>query len=273
MSDTDFATTLLVSTYNKPDYLRQTLLSLARQTQMPDEVVIADDGSTEETRRLIGEMRSVIPVPIRHVWHPDDGFRKCEILNKAVAQAAGEYIIQTDGDIVMERHFIADHVETAEPGYFVCGSRILLPGEATRQILSGARESPRLRDGKIGFWLNGLRIGWLRRYLAHRFGKKEERGIRGCNFAFWKADLVAINGFNEEMTGWGAEDVEVAFRLLHRGVKKKVLKMGGVAYHLDHALFSRDRLSINNMIMRRVQADRNAVRCERGIDRHLSNHQ
>ncbi len=266
----DFTTTLLISTYNKPDYLRQTLLSVARQTVLPDEVVIADDGSTDETRQLIDEIRTLIPIPIRRVWHPDDGFRKCEILNKALAQAAGEYIIQTDGDIILERHFMADHLEMAERGYFVCGSRILLPEEVTRRILDGTQELPRLRDGKIGFWFNGLRIGWLRHYLTKRFGKKAERGIRGCNTAYWKADLVAVNGFNEDITGWGAEDAEMAFRMMHNGVRKKILKMGGIAYHIWHPLSSDDRLQINEAILKTVKNDPDKVRCDNGIDKHLS---
>ncbi|WP_294596155.1 glycosyltransferase family 2 protein [uncultured Rikenella sp.] len=266
----DLTTTLLISTYNKPEYLRRTLESVARQTILPDEVVIADDGSTDETRQLIEEMQKRISIPIRHVWHPDDGFRKCEILNKALAQAKGEYIIQTDGDIILDRHFIADHLEMVERGYFVCGSRILLPEEITRKILSGTQELPRLRDGKIGFWLNGLRIGWLRHYLTKRFGKKAERGIRGCNTAYWKSDLIAVNGFNEDITGWGAEDAELAFRMMHNGVRKKILKMGGIVYHMWHPLSSDARLQINEAILREVKNDPGRIRCENGIDKHLS---
>lgn len=265
----DFTVTLLISTYNKPEYLRQTLASIARQTVLPDEVVIADDGSTDETRRLIEQFQTDFPVPIRHVWHPDTGFRKCEILNRAIAQSTGRYIIQTDGDIVLGRHFVADHLDVAERDCFVCGSRILLSEQITRRILTGKRIVPRLTDGKIGFWLNGLRIGRLRRYLAGRFGKPE-RGIRGCNTAFWRDDLIAVNGFNEEITGWGAEDAEMAFRMMNLGVRKKMLKMGGVAFHLWHPLSSDDRLQINEAILDRVKADKTRTRCETGIDKHLT---
>lgn len=267
----DFTVTLLISTYNKPAYLRQTLLSLGRQTRMPDEVVIADDGSTDETRELIEEMRQQLPVPIKHIWHPDNGFRKCEILNKSLVQASGDYIVQTDGDIIMERHFIADHLAMAESGYFVCGSRVMLPQNMTGKIISGELGSPCLRKAGIAFWFNGLRIGWLRRYLTKRYDK-QDRCIRGCNTAFWLQDVITANGFNEDMTGWGDEDIEIALRMKNNGIRKKMLKMGGVAYHLWHPLSSRERLSINHGIFLRTQAER-LSKCKNGIDKYLKNNQ
>lgn len=264
----DFTVTLLVSTYNKPDYLRQTLLSVARQTVLPDEVVIADDGSTDETRQLIDEIRTLIPIPIQHVWHPDTGFRLSEIRNKAIAAAKGEYILQIDGDVVLERHFMADHLDVAEPGAFVCGSRLLLTPRYTQKILVDGMKVKSGFSSKFDHMLNNLRIGWLRRYMAPRFAKGQPDRLRGCNMAFWKSDLIAVNGYNEDMASWGGEDIEIAWRLIYCGVQKKMLKFGGVMYHLYHPEASRDKVSMHNEIIDAVKRERSA-RCLNGLDKHL----
>ncbi len=99
---------LLISTYNWERALDLVLIALRAQTVMPDEVLIADDGSTEATRAIVEHHRAQLPIPLVHVWQEDDGFRKGEIINKAIAQATGDYVISIDGDMIMERHFIAD---------------------------------------------------------------------------------------------------------------------------------------------------------------------
>lgn len=99
-------TTLLMTTYNWPQALGMVLASVSRQTVLPDEIVIADDGSTEETKMLIEHFASNFPQPVIHVWQKDLGFRKTAILNKAIAKATGDYIIQIDGDVVLNSHFI-----------------------------------------------------------------------------------------------------------------------------------------------------------------------
>lgn len=263
-------TTLLATTYNRPKALRALLLSVARQTVRPDEIVIADDGSTDETRQLIDRMRPLLaPVPIRHVWHPDTGFRLSEIRNKAIAQSTGEYIIQIDGDIVLERHFMADHLELTEPGWFVCGSRILLSEEQTRHLEESTEATPpRLWRCRIGCWPNGLRSRIGRGYLAKRYAKGKIKPLRGCNMAFWKTDLQAVNGYNEELTNWGAEDLEIGYRLLRFGVRKKMLKMGGVEYHLYHPQAARDALAQHKEIIRQM-SENGQVRCKEGIEKYL----
>lgn len=267
-TERNFTVTLLISTYNKPDYLRQTLLSVAHQTVLPDEVVIADDGSTNETRQLIDDMRSVVPVPIQHVWHPDTGFRLSEIRNKAIAAAKGEYIIQIDGDVILERHFIADHLDVAEPGAFVCGSRLLLTPQYTQKVLSEGMKVQYGLASKFDYVLNNLRIGWLRRYLAPRFAKGQPARLRGCNMAFWKSDLILVNGYNEDMASWGGEDIEIAWHLIYSGVQKKMLKFGGVMYHLYHPETSKEKVSLHQRIIDAVKREQ-SPRCINGLDKHL----
>ncbi len=130
-------TSLLISTYNWKEALKACLQSVFNQSILPDEILIADDGSQDGTKEMIREMKLQTQIPIIHVWHQDKGFRVAAIRNRAIEMAKGDYIIQIDGDVILHKYFIADHLELAERGYFVCGSRVWLREETTDQILKG----------------------------------------------------------------------------------------------------------------------------------------
>ncbi len=208
-------------------------------------------------------------IPIIHVWHQDKGFRVAAIRNRAIEMAKGDYIIQIDGDVILHKYFIADHLELAERGYFVCGSRVWLREETTDHILKGDIMQPSCFKEDLRFALNGLRSKMLRNYLAKRYGQNKISRLRGCNMAFWRDDLLKVNGYNEDLTMWGQEDTEMAYRLIHSGVKKKFLKMGGVQYHLYHTKASRERLMYHNMVLRKVIIQRTAW-CANGINKGMN---
>jgi len=115
-----------MTTYNRPAALARVLDGLQRQTCYPDEVIVADDGSGDETRACIRRFQETGPFPLQHVWHADKGFRAAAIRNKAIARASGDYIISLDGDCIPERHFIADHRKLAETGFFYQGRQMLV---------------------------------------------------------------------------------------------------------------------------------------------------
>ena len=129
------AVSLIITTYNNTVPLERCLKSVAAQTVMPDEIVIGDDGSTEETKQLIDAWRGRISVPIVHVWQEDKGFRASRIRNLSFAKAKNDYLIIIDGDIVLERHFVEDHLRLAKPGHFICGSRIRMREPLTRRYM------------------------------------------------------------------------------------------------------------------------------------------
>lgn len=258
---------LLISTYNWENALAVCLKSVFAQTVKPDEIVIADDGSREDTRLLIENIQRETTIPIIHVWHEDKGFRKTSILNKALLQVNYPYIIQIDGDVVLEKHFIADHLELAEPGCFVCGSRVLLGAKLSRRLLRSLQNQPLFFKQSIPFMLNGFRSKMLRHFLAKRYGKCNVKRIRGCNMAFWKDDLLMVNGYNESLEMWGQEDVEFGCRLIHAGIQKKQLKMGGVEFHLYHKLASRANLNFHEEVLEKVVRNRTAW-CENGIKKY-----
>lgn len=251
-------TSLIISTYNSPRYLELNLRSLLRQTQMPDEIVIADDGSTEETQQLIDFFRSKLP-PIKHVWHEDKGFRKALIMNKGFAACEGDYIIHIDGDLILEKHFIEDHLYFARPGYFVAGSRALLKESAAKDVLDKG-------DIDISIFKKGLqhRLNLLRcRLLAPIFFL--ETHSRGCNMAFWLKDILNINGYDERMMGVGLEDTDLDERLIRSGIKRQHLKMCAICTHIWHK--TRELSTTNNSLLeenRKLQI----IYIENGISKH-----
>ncbi|WP_073346877.1 glycosyltransferase family 2 protein [Bacteroides congonensis] len=255
---------LLISTYNWKEALSLCLYSAFAQTVKPYEILVADDGSRDDTRQLIEKMRKKTDIPIVHIWHEDKGFRLSAIRNRSIEKAKGDYIIQIDGDIILDRNFISDHLELAEKGYFVCGSRVLLGKMYTTRLLRGVERYPATFKQDLRFMLNGFRSRILRHYLAERYARHSMLSIRGCNMAFWKGDLLRVNGYNEALEMWGQEDVEISYRLIHAGVQKKQLKMGGVQFHLYHNFASRENLEYHEKVLQKV-IDEKAIWCENGI--------
>lgn len=260
-------TAILVTTYNWPQALELSVRSMFRQTVLPHEIIIGDDGSRQETTDLINRLKKESPVPIRHIWQEDKGFRRTEILNKAIAAADSDYILQVDGDVILSSHFVSDHLDIAEEGYFVCGSRVKLTPEISERIFRNGLSALRIWNMPLGFALNCFRSRLLRHFMAERYARKIDH-LRGCNMAYWRKDIIKVNGYNEDLTQWGHEDGELAYRLHFAGVKKKALKMGGVVYHLYHQEASRSNENTHIIQLENVKRNKLAW-CDNGIDKYL----
>ncbi len=258
---------LVVATYNWPEALSAVLASLRAQQVFPTEVVVADDGSGEPTRRVVEEAARDFPCPVVHVWHPDEGFKLAQIRNKAVARARGEYVIQIDGDMVLHPAFVRDHLDAAAPGCFVGGSRALLDPGASRRVLEGGR-APGLLSAGVRNRLNALHLPPLGRALGALVSAGGLTRVRGGNMGFWRADFVLVNGYDEAFVGWGREDTDLVGRFYRRGLRRRWFKLRGVAWHLHHREASRASLGRNDDLLERALASGRA-RCELGIDQYL----
>jgi len=235
---------LLVTTYNWPEALKLVLESVLVQTVLPDEVIIADDGSGEATRAVVDAFRQKTSIPVKHFWHPDEGFRKTIIINQAITGTSSDYIIQIDGDIVMHELFIKDHVSEAERGYYIRGSRVLLQEEITKRCLRTGNFEPVSTFTKgLRNRINSLRIPLLAPLLIKK--SKRSRNWIGCNCAFWRQDFLKVNGYNNELKGWGHEDIELAARFINSGLYQKKIKLKAVCYHLHHPFNDRVHENIN----------------------------
>lgn len=258
---------VIIITYNWTDALRAVLGALARQTEPPYEVIVTDDGSGESTRGMLRAVANDYPVRLVHLWQPDDGARMSRARNRGIAAAQGDYIVLLDGDMVPERHFLADHRAMARSGCFVQGSRMLPGAGATRRMVERNAYRPHFFSRDIDRRRHTLRLPLLARAWAKP--RISRRGIKSCNIAFWRADLIASNGFNEAMTGWGREDAELAVRAFNLDLKRRDLRFAGLATHLWHrSRKTRGRNANDDILDATVAAG--LSRCKQGIDSHLA---
>ena len=249
---------LIIATYNWPEALRLCLTSIAAQSVIPDEVIIADDGSKEETALLIHNLKNKFPVPLIHIWQPDEGFQLARIRNKGIAKASKEYILQVDGDLILHKNFVEDHLRFSNTGSFVTGSRVIMSPELSQQLINSERTEISVFENGIKNKSNGMRFPLLSK-LMQNMRKDKIYNLRGCNMAFWKKDLVAVNGYNENFNGWGREDSELVARLYNLGLKKKTLKFGGIVFHLYHKENERAQLEANERLLRKTLEEKIVV--------------
>jgi glycosyltransferase involved in cell wall biosynthesis len=257
---------LIVSTYNAADYLARVLRAVAHQTCLPDEILLADDGSGEDTQKLFADWAAAQTLGAQHVWQPHEGFRKAGILNRAIARARADYVVFLDGDMIPHPQFLADHKQLARDRSFVQGHRVLI-GERAAQWF-GRNSFPRDRrracwQGQLSGWKNAFR--WPRPLVRQR---ADLRGVRGCNLGLWREDLVRVNGYNEAFVGWGREDSDLAVRLMNAGVTRLDARGWGLCYHLWHPPVSRTELPTNDELLADAIEQR-ATRCASGLDQHL----
>lgn len=257
---------LIITTYNWKEALEVSLGSAFRQSVLPDEIIVADDGSRLDTGDVVARMAALSPVQLIHSWQEDKGFRLARSRNRAIAQARGKYIVLVDGDIVLEPHFIEDHLGFACPGYFVQGTRVLLSRELSAEVLAKRAMLPVCTRRGVENRKNCLRSRVLARLFS--FTSRSVTGIKTCNFAFYKEDAVAVNGFNEDFVGWGREDSEFTVRLLNTGVRRRNMKFNGLAYHLFHPMNDRARLENNDEILRQT-IERRLTWCAKGLNQYL----
>jgi len=256
---------LIISTYNRPGALSKVLGGVAGQVTPPAEVLLADDGSSELTRAVVEKLTAHMSTPLRHFWHKDSGFRKTKILNQAIAEARGDYIVLLDGDCVPHRRFIADHSQLAEPGWWVQGRRSFIREHFTPSFQLS-------RTGFFNWWLRGRASGlfkgvrWPLPYMRH---DQAQRGIIGCNMGIWREDLIQVNGFDEDYEGWGLEDSDLGNRLYHLGRHRKLVYGRAIIHHLNHSEISREGLPSNHDRLLTTLKERR-VKCARGLDQHLN---
>jgi glycosyltransferase involved in cell wall biosynthesis len=257
---------LIINTWNQPDYLGRVLKAVARQSSIPNEVLLADDGSDERTRTVFAHWVANFPGSGTHVWQEHQGFRRARILNQAIAQAKSQYLVFLDGDTVPHPQFVSDHRRLARNRTFIQGHRALIEKKGADWFGSGdfARER---RRALLQCQLQGIKHAyrWPRAWQRRR---RDLRGIRGCNLAIWRDHLVQVNGYNEDFVGWGREDSELAVRLMNLNVERIDVRGWALCYHLWHPPASRTSVPANDELLAQAQRDK-AARCSAGLDRHL----
>ncbi|MFD2908046.1 glycosyltransferase family 2 protein [Flavobacterium ardleyense] len=267
---------ILITTFNSEEWLKKVLVGYSLQTVQDFELVIADDGSSEKTKQVVDSFKDKFKHPVLHVWHEDDGFQKCKILNKAIIQANAPYLLFTDGDCIPRKDFVAQHLKHKEKGYFLSGGYFKLPMETSIKI------TPETIDNEQCFnisWLikNGVGksfklsklikmpfIATLMNWLT-----PTKKTFNGHNTSCFKSDLLAINGFNEAMQ-YGGLDREVGERLFNYGVLAKQVRYAAVCLHLDHKRgYASPEIWKKNNAIRGYNRKNNITYIENGISQYL----
>lgn len=263
-------TSLLISTYNWPEALDICLKSVMQQKVFPDEILLADDGSGEETLVIIKKYQNISKVPIIHVWHEDKGFELAKIRNKAIAKATGDYIVQIDGDLILHPYFIKDHNDFAKKNSFVRASRIYIDEKLSQKKLSNLDTFINPFHPGIANFFSSFRLPflWKKFETKYKVEGDERWEIHGCNMAYWRSDAIEVNGYNEDFKGWGPEDKEFVARLLNAGKEKRFLKLGALVFHIFHPINMKENLKKNEEIFEFAKV--NPIKfCKNGISQYL----
>lgn len=263
---------VILATYNQPAQLELVLWGYAAQRRADFELVIADDGSRTDTAEMLARMARDIQRPIVHVWHEDRGFRKTEILNRAICASAGEYLVFSDGDCIPRDDFVAAHVAHAEPDRFLSGGYLKLDAGTSGRITACDVRSGRVADPA---WLRarGWRAGTRALRLTRNAGLARlldrvtptRPTWNGHNASAWRADLVSANGYDLEMA-YGGLDRALGEVLENAGVRGKQIRHQAPVLHLHHArpYADRQRWDRNAERRRRIREER-WTRAPRGI--------
>lgn len=232
---------VIITTYNSPAWLQKVMWGYATQTFKDFEMVIADDGSTEETRMLINNMSREVSYPVQHIWQPDEGFKKCAILNKAIVASKADYLVISDGDCIPRKDFLEVHASKRKKGYFLSGGYSKLPMDISKKIIKEDIISQNcfnirwLKENGMPssfknnkFTAKGLKAGLL------NFITPTKPTWNGHNSSAWKKDIYAVNGFNEQMH-YGALDREMGERLENKGIEGLQIRYSAICVHLDHS--------------------------------------
>jgi glycosyltransferase involved in cell wall biosynthesis len=271
-------TTVIVPTYNRPQELELCLLSLAQQSQLPDEVLIADDGSGSETRQLIERFSesAECPFQLKHIWQEDDGFRKPRILNETVRNSTGDYLLFIDGDCLAHRHWLRQHLLHSEPDAILGGKRVDLGEKYSKELLRTKRLVSKVdfrliwesvfgdtRKAEEGLILSSHFL----RQRAHR-DRINDDGIWGCNFSLPKKLFYSINGCDEDFLDGSIEDNDLGIRVLNSGGKVKSVRNLANVFHLWHKSswsFTSEKYLHNKRILEQ-RIERKESRCVNGLD-------
>lgn len=238
VTDDTFSIGVIISTYNNPKWLEKVFWGLECQTKKPVEIILADDGSGEETRELIERYNDRLP--LRHVWHEDKGFRKTTILNRAVEAATADYLVFMDQDLIPRKDFVQQHYRHAKKGHFLSGGAILIPRELSENLTEEDIRSQRAFSIR---WLreNGMPWNWkMSKLTGNRFLARLMDGItptkaswNGGNASTWREYILHAKGFDTRMR-YGAEDREFGQRLENAGITGLQLRYRTPLLHLWH---------------------------------------
>lgn len=257
---------LIISIYDKYDYLYIVLKSIEKQVFKNFEVVIAEDCEKDKMKEFIKKWKQEFSFPIKHVFQEDIGFRKNMILNKAIRNSIGKYLVVIDGDCILHHRFLENYIRFFNKGYDVVFGR---RGEMSEKL------SKKILDKKGNYKINLFDLmlpyskAWTECIYLPFFISLKKRALRllGSNMGFTRKIIYKINGFNEDYIGACiGEDTDLEWRFLKAGAKYKASKNRLIQYHIFHGRANRINTTVGDEILRRTK-NNNEWFCKNGLEK------
>lgn len=241
---------VIVSTFEWPEALDAVLRGLAVQSDTAFDVVVADDGSGDETAAVVDGWREAFPDRLMHAWQPDEGFRLARVRNLGAVASRGEYLVFVDGDCIPRRGFVAAIRRAALPGWFLAGKRVQMSKELSRAVLRDCIPVERWpmhtllrKAGRgIGPWKNLTPRDRRRPWRPSLPDFQPHGNEYGFLMAMARSHFEHVNGFDIRFVGWGDQDVDLAVRLRRLGLRCGFAGPRSTMLHLWHPTqMTRDR--------------------------------
>ncbi|MBI2932064.1 MAG: glycosyltransferase [Planctomycetes bacterium] len=227
---------VILSIFDQPRAFRFSLIGYQRQTYRDFELCIADDGSDDETKRIIEEFARTSDIPVRHVWQENTGYRRAKIANEAVKVSMGEIILLSDGDCIPHRDFVGAHAERGGPNTFCVGGYVRLSADASKaltleNVRAGDYENAMTSKDRRQFQMTHWKSLW-----GVMWGKMNKPKVYGCNISCGRDVYVGVNGYDENYDGFGKEDSDLRNRMRRYGARPVSLWGKAWVYHVDDVI-------------------------------------
>ena len=227
---------VILSIFDQPNAFTYALLGYTRQTSRDFEVVIADDGSDEETRAIVERFKKEGAYPVKHVWQENKGYRRSKIANEAVKVSEGKVILLSDGDCIPDRNFVKEHAGAWRAGGFCVGGYVRLSADYCRtlteaSVRAGEYEAQMTPEDRRRFRVTHWKSLW-----GVLFGRIKKPKVYGCNIGVDREAYYAVNGYDENFDGFGKEDSDLRNRLRRAGAKPTSLWGRAWVYHVDDVI-------------------------------------
>ena len=243
---------VIVPIYNRLEHFRALFICLLRQNRQIDELIITDDGSSQQILDYIADLIPKASFKIKHIYQEDKGFRKTRALNNGVINSEGELLIFCDQDLIFGEEYIEYMEKNIKKGCFLLCRPISVNEEEKDIILKKIELSNKYEEllrplpkDYLESVNKTLKTDRKRRIL--NILKLSKRGIKlvGMSYAVMKSDYLKVNGYDENYNGWGEEDDDFGNRLYVAGIKGKELKTPNMQIHLWHYSDPTKKYSMN----------------------------
>lgn len=278
---TNIKLSVIISVYNKFEQLKNILLALNNQIELPYEVIIADDGSSENVEESLFEIINQLKFKLKHVYQEDIGFRLAASRNNGINFSEGDYILFIDQDILFDEYFIKNVKESLKVGEVLKLNACHLDKERSEKISKKINENKNFNYSYVKELLQeedykkiekALRKEKIRNLLFKLKLNKRGAKIVGLGIGCFKEDLMKVNGFDEKYEGWGHEDDDLGNRFYVLGLKVGILKFSNLIVHIWHTMSNNKSNNDNYYKERKKEIFKNKnYKCEYGCKNRLRN--